>query len=102
MPDALVTEGVIPSLHVYYKNAHLKQYHKAGGHGAGLRNETTINNSYDFGGARPLGNLPQLREICREASRRMLEVEKASHDCRIGARRFQALQSPVTVEGQRA
>ena len=27
----MVTEGVIPSLHVYYKNTHLKQYHKTGG-----------------------------------------------------------------------
>ena len=31
----IVTQGVIPSLHVYYKNTHLKQYHKTGGHGAG-------------------------------------------------------------------
>jgi hypothetical protein len=45
----IVTEGVIPSLHVYYKNTHLKQYHKTGRRGAGLRTETTINNSYDFG-----------------------------------------------------
>ena len=28
----IVTEGVIPSLHVYYKNTHLKQYHKTGRH----------------------------------------------------------------------
>src|SRR4029077_12549244 len=45
----IVTDGVIPSLHVYYKNTPLKQYHKTGGRGAGLRTETTINNSYDFG-----------------------------------------------------
>ena len=32
----------------------------------------------------------------------MLEVEKASHDCRIGAQSFEALQSPASVEGQRA
>ena len=79
----IVTEGVIPSLHVYYKNTHLKQYHKTGGRGAGLRTETTINNSYDFGVGRLLGNLPKLREIGFAANRRMLEVEKASHDCRI-------------------
>jgi hypothetical protein len=98
----IVTEGVIPSLHVYYKNTHLKQYHKTGGHGAGLRTETTINNSYDFGVGRLLGNLPKLREIGFAANRRMLEVEKASHDCRIGAQTFDALQSPATLEGQRA
>ena len=98
----IVTEGVIPSLHVYYKNTHLKQYHKTGRHGAGLRTETTINNSYDFGVGRLLGNLPKLRAIGFAANRRMLEVEKASHDCRIGAQIFEALQSPATVEGQRA
>jgi hypothetical protein len=42
----IITEGVIPSLHVYYKNTHLKQYHKEG---RALRTETTINNTYDFG-----------------------------------------------------
>jgi hypothetical protein len=98
----IVTEGVIPSLHVYYKNTHLKQYHKTGGRGAGLRTETTINNSYDFGVGRLLGNLPKLREIGFAANRRMLELEKASHDCRIGAQTFEALQSPASVEGQRA
>jgi hypothetical protein len=89
-------------LHVYYKNTHLKQYHKTGRRGAGLRTETTINNSYDFGVGRLLGNLPKLREIGFAANRRMLEVEKASHDCRIGAQKFEALQSPASVEGQRA
>ena len=98
----IVTEGVIPSLHVYYKNTHLKQYHKRSRRGAGLRTETTINNSYDFGVGRLLGNLPKLREIGFAANRRMLELEKASHDCRVGAQRFEALQSPATVEGQRA
>src|SRR4029077_16919160 len=68
-----------------------------GGHGAGLRTETTINNSYDFGVGRLLGNLPKLREIGFAANRRMLEVEKASHDCRIGAQTFDALQSPATL-----
>jgi hypothetical protein len=98
----LVTEGVIPSLHVYYKNTHLKQYHKTGRRGAGLGTETTINNTYDFGVGRLLGNLPKLREIGFAANRRMLEVEKASHDCRVGAQTFEALQSPASVEDQRA
>lgn len=98
----IVTQGVIPSLHVYYKNTHLKQYHKACGKGAALRTETTINNTYDFQVGRLLKNLPQLREIGFAANRRMLEVEKASHDCRIGAAAFQNLQTPATVDGQRA
>jgi hypothetical protein len=55
---------------------------QSGRHGAGLRTETTINNSYDFGVGRLLGNLSKLREIGFAANRRMLEVEKASHDPR--------------------
>lgn len=98
----IVTEGVIPSLHVYYKNTHLKQYHKTCARGAALRTETTINNSYDFGVGRLLKNLPQLRRIGFAANQRMLEVQKASHDARVGAAAFEKLQMPAEVDGQRA
>lgn len=94
----IITGGVIPSLHVYYKNTHLKQYHKEG---RALRTETTINNTYDFGVGRRLHNLPRLRQIGFAANRRVLEVETLSHDCQVGAERFQALQKPVQVDGQR-
>jgi hypothetical protein len=56
-----MNEGVIPSLHIYYKNSHSKQYHKAAKRRAGLRTETTVNNTYDFGVGRRLCNLPALR-----------------------------------------
>lgn len=95
----IISEGVIPSLHVYYKNTHLKQYHKEG---RGLRTETTINDTYDFGVGRRLENLPKLREIAFAANRRVLEVEKISHDCNIGADAFDQMQRPIEVEGQRA
>lgn len=98
----IVTEGVIPSLHVYYKNTHLKQYHKTCARGAALRTETTINNSYDFRVGRLLKNLPHLRRIGMESNQRLLEVERASHDCRTGAAAFEQLQSPAIVQGQRA
>ena len=99
----VLTDGVIPSLHVYYKNTHLKQYHKTGKRGAALRTETTINNSYDFGVGRLIKNLPKLRQIGFAANRRVLEVEKVSHDNRLGAQRFETLQGPLrTAEGQRA
>jgi hypothetical protein len=76
----IITAGVMPSLHVYYKNTHLKQYYKkcpdqAGG---GLRTETTINNTYDFGVGRRLNNMNTLRGIGRAANRRVLEVERLS------------------------
>jgi len=38
----VLTEGVVPSLHLDYKNSHIKQYHKEG---RTLRMETTINNT---------------------------------------------------------
>jgi len=44
----IITEGVIPSLHIYYKSTHSKQYHKAPKRRVGLRTETTVNNTYDF------------------------------------------------------
>ena len=42
----VITEGVIPSLHVDYKNSSIKQYYKEG---RGLRTETTTNDTKDFG-----------------------------------------------------
>lgn len=95
----IITEGVTPSLHVYYKNTHLKQYHKEG---RALRTETTINNTYDFGVGRRIKNLPELRKIGFAANRRVLEVEKLSHDCQIGSAAFEKLQQPATVDGQHA
>ena len=41
----VITDGVIPSLHVDYKGTRIKQYHKEG---RALRTETTINNTRDF------------------------------------------------------
>ena len=95
----LMTEGVVPSLHVYYKNTHLKQYHKEG---RGLRTETTINNTYDFALGRRLKNLPALRQIGFAANRRVLQVEQLTHDCHIGTEAFEQLQKPAEVDGQHA
>ncbi len=41
----VITDGVVPSLHIDYKGTRIKQYHKEG---RALRTETTINNTYDF------------------------------------------------------
>jgi hypothetical protein len=95
----IITEGVTPSLHVYYKNTHLKQYHKEG---RALRTETTINNAYDFKVGRLLHNLPRLAAIGFAANRRVLEVETVTHDCHIGLERFEQLQQPLQVQGQHA
>ena len=95
----VITDGVIPSLHVDYKNTRIKQYHKEG---RALRTETTINDTRDFGIGRKLKNLPELRQIGFQANRRLLDVQKVSHDCSIGEDAFDAVVRPIEVEGQRA
>jgi hypothetical protein len=87
----VLTDGVTPSLHADYKRARIKQYHKEG---RALRTETTINDTYDFGVGRRLKNLPKLRTIGFRANRRLLEIERISHDCSIGETVFERLQHP--------
>src|SRR6202048_4513608 len=95
----ILTQDVTPSLNVYYKNARIKQYHKEN---RALRTETTINNTYDFGIGKRLHNLPKLREIGFRANRRLLEVERLSHDCILAEETFQWINGPVECAGQRA
>lgn len=95
----ILTTDVTPSLNVYYKNTRIKQYHKEN---RALRTETTINNSYDFGIGKRLHNLPKLREIGFAANRRLLEVERLSHDCMLAEDTFQTINSPVAAGRQRA
>jgi hypothetical protein len=87
----VVTRDVTPSLNVYYKNARIKQYHKEK---RALRTETTINNTYDFGVGRRLHNLPKLREIGFAANRRLIEIERMSHNCILSEDAFQAINPP--------
>ena len=95
----VLTEGVVPSLHVQYKRSKVKQYHKEG---QALRTETTINDTYDFEIGRALRNLPALREIGFAANRRLLRVESLSHDCLIGEDHLDALTQPIVVHDQHA
>ena len=94
----VITEGVVPSLHVDYKNTRIKQYHKEG---RALRTETTITNTRDFGIGKLLENLPALRQVGFLANRRLLDVQKVSHDCSIGEDAFDKVVRPIEVEGQR-
>jgi hypothetical protein len=95
----VITDGVVPSLHVDYKKARIKQYHKEG---QALRTETTINDTRDFDIGRRIINLPELRKIGFAANRRLLDVQRIGHDCFIGQASFQEMQTPVTVGDQRA
>jgi hypothetical protein len=68
----VLTEGVIPSIHVDYKRSRIKQYFKEN---RALRTETPINDTRDFGIGKRLHNLPALREIGFPANRRLLGVQ---------------------------
>src|SRR3954451_18992860 len=91
----VITEAVTPSLHVDYKHATIKQYHKEG---RALRTETTINDTRDFGIGKRLTNLPALREIGFSANRRLLGVQRLSHDPTAGARAFTTVTAPVVTD----
>src|SRR5215212_1192545 len=91
----VITDGVIPSLHVDYKNTKIKQYHKEG---RALRTETTINDTRDFGLSKRLTNLTALRQIGFTANRRLLSVQRISHDPIRGARAFTELTTPILTD----
>lgn len=95
----VITDGVTPALHVDYKSSRIKQYHKEG---HALRTETTINNPSDFAIGKRLTNLPALRQIGFTANRRLLDVQRVSHDCAIGEAAFQRVTTPTVVGEQRA
>jgi hypothetical protein len=94
----VLTNGVIPSLHVDYKNCRIKQYFKES---RALRTETTINNTRDFYIGKRLENLPALREIGFAANRRLLNVQKISQDCMVGESAFREVTRSVQVGKQR-
>ena len=95
----VITEGVLPSLHIDYKSSRFKQYHKEG---RALRTETTINDPRDFALGKGLQNLPALRQVGFHANRRLLDVQRSSHDPIIGEAGFQQVTRPIVVNGQRA
>ena len=94
----IITNGVTPSLHADYKNTRIKQYHKEG---RALRTETTINNTRDFNIGKNLLNLPALRKIGFSANRRLLDVQRLSHDCFVGHEALQKAQEPRVEGAQR-
>ena len=96
----VMQEGVHPSLHIQYKNFDLKQYFKEG---RGLRTEGTFRNPKDFEVNKGLANLPYLQRLGRHINRRLLEVERVSHNCGLSGDSIQRVVQPtVTEEGQRA
>jgi hypothetical protein len=90
----VVTDGVTPAVRVEYRHPKIKQYHKEG---RALRTETVINDPGDFGIGKGPGNLPALRKAGFTANRRLLSVQKISHDPAAGAAAITAITSPVTT-----
>jgi hypothetical protein len=95
----VITDGVTPSLHIDYKHTKIKQYHKEG---RALRTETTINNPGDFGIRKRLTHLPELRDIGFSANRRLLGVQRLSHNPIRAAEAFITVHQPILTDtGQR-
>ena len=95
----VITEGVTPSLYIDYKHTAVKQYHKQE---RALRTETTINDTRDFGIGKRLTNLPTLREVGFSANRRLLGVQRLSHNPIRAEQAFTAVHHPIiTNDGHR-
>jgi hypothetical protein len=62
---------------VEHKHATIKHYHKTG---KAIRTETTINHTRAFGTGKLLTNLPALAQIGFTANRRLLAIQRLSHD----------------------
>jgi len=96
----VIQNGVHPSLHIEYKNFDLKQYFKEG---RGCRTEGTFRNPKDFGVNKGLSNLPYLQQIGRQINRRLLEVERVSHNSGLSGDSIQRVVQPtVTEDGKKA
>jgi hypothetical protein len=96
----VIQDGVHPSLHIEYKNFDLKQYFKEG---RGCRTEGTFRNAKDFGINKGLSNLPYLQQIGRQINRRLLEVERVSHNTGLSGDSIQRVVQPaVTEDGKKA
>jgi len=90
----IVTGNVTPAVRVEYKHSKVKQYHKEG---KALRTETVIDDPGDFGIGKGPANLPALRQVGFTASRRLLSVQKISHDPAAGTAAITAITAPVTA-----
>jgi hypothetical protein len=94
----VITDGVEPSLHIEYKSSHVKQYFKEQ---RALRTETTINNPKDFYVNKAVPNLTHLRDLGNQINRKLLEVERVSHQCVLTQEALDRLQQPSVERGQR-
>ena len=91
----VIQDRVHPSLHINYKNFDLKQYFKEG---RGCRTEGTFRNPNDFGVNKGLANLLYLQKLGRQINRRLLEVERVSHNSGLSGDSIQRMVQPAVTE----
>ena len=96
----VIQRGVYPSLHIEYKKFQLKQYFKEG---RALRTESTFNNPRDFGVKKSLSNFAYLQTLGRHINRRLLDVQRVSHNCGLSGESVERVVQPsVAEDGQPA
>jgi hypothetical protein len=66
--------------------------------GQALRTETTINQTKDFAIGRRLSNLPALKQVGFSANRRLLDVQRISHDPADGEAALNAITRPIVTD----
>ena len=78
-PTRVITDGVVPSLHIDYKKSRIKQYHKLLD---ALRTETTINDARDNSWYRPTALSRTYAELRRSAvaAKRVCSTSKHQAD----------------------
>lgn len=93
----VLTKGVDPDLCCYYKSSRLKQYFKLG---RGLRTETVICNTKDFGIGRRVTakNWNALRAVGESTNRRLCEAEAADVKPAPDVVTFEKVTRPSTTE----
>jgi len=96
----VINNGVQPSLHINYKKSHVKQYFKEN---RALRTETTINDTKDFGIGKDISNINYLQQIGRSINRRLLDVQRVSHNCGLSGETIERVVKPtISKDGQPA
>jgi len=91
----VITDNVTPTVRIEYKKPKIKQYHKEG---RALRTETVINDPGDFYIGKRLSNLPALRQVGFTANRRLLDVQRISHDPADGQAAIAAITNPTITD----
>ena len=99
----IVTNGVHPQLHAYYKHSKVKQYFCSTyfKHGRALRTETIINDPGDFGVGRALNatNWLALTRVGHETNERLIAAQLAACDCAPDSTILHEVVSPSTEDG---